>query len=198
MKARGRTLLGLGRNRITIVRRHESRANLPGAPPRQASQQSADSEWMKTNTKMGDRDPGANGSEWFSQLKTVAAADRSHRVRIYLWDDAHHETLMRPWTGFSTKEFFEARQAGYRALLAHVAQRMNDEVRHAFARSILLMLSNDRDWIDTLEENLDKWYDELASVHSRLRRLQVAAPRHHRRRRRAPCLQAHQRRDGLR
>src|SRR5262249_36502269 len=69
---------------------------------------------------VNDRDPGANGAEWFHQLKTLAAGDRTHRVRIYLWDDAHYETIMRPWAGFSTKEFFEARQAGYRALLAHV------------------------------------------------------------------------------
>lgn len=113
---------------------------------------------------VNDRAPGASGAEWFNQLKALAAGDRSHRVRIYLWDDAHYETIMRPWAGFSTREFFEARQAGYKALLAHVAQRMNYEVRHDFARSILIMLSNDRDWVDTLKENLDKWYEELASV----------------------------------
>jgi hypothetical protein len=100
---------------------------------------------------------------WLVELKSFAAKDDS-RVRVILCDNAHKDSMMRPWTELSAREFYEARQAGPDAILAHVADRLNDACRHELQRSIFVMLSHEKDWIESLRGSLDRWFKELATV----------------------------------
>ena len=102
-------------------------------------------------------------ADWLSELKTVAKGDKSSRVRIFLCDDAHKDSKMRPWTDLPAKDFYEAKQAGPDALLAHVAERINEGCRGEFQRSIFVMLSNDKKWVESMRSKLDVWYKELAT-----------------------------------
>jgi hypothetical protein len=102
-------------------------------------------------------------AEWLKELKAVAKADKSSRVRVFLCDDAHKDSKVRPWTDLAAKEFYEAKQAGPDALLAHVAERINEGCRGEFQRSLFVMLSNDKRWVDSLRSKLDVWYKELAT-----------------------------------
>ncbi|MEO5730003.1 MAG: hypothetical protein ABI134_21105, partial [Byssovorax sp.] len=83
--------------------------------------------------------------------------------RVFLCDDAHKDSKVRPWTDLLAKEFYEAKQAGPDALLAHVAERINEGCRGEFQRSIFVMLSNDKRWVESLRGKLDVWYKELAT-----------------------------------
>jgi GTPase SAR1 family protein len=100
---------------------------------------------------------------WLVELKNFALKDQS-RVRFILCDNAHKDSMMRPWTELTAKEFYEARQAGPDAVLAHVADRLNDACRHEFQRSIFVMLSHEKDWIESLRTHLERWFKELATV----------------------------------
>jgi hypothetical protein len=102
-------------------------------------------------------------AEWLTDLKAVASADKASRVRIFLCDDAHKDSKMRPWTDLPAKDFYEAKQAGPDALLAHVAERINEGCRGEFQRSIFVMLSNDKKWVESMRSKLDVWYKELAT-----------------------------------
>lgn len=86
------------------------------------------------------------------------------RARLLLLDDAQKDGMVRPWTELLPGEFYEAKQRGPDALLAHVAERINHACRHELQRSIFVMLSNDKKWLQALKESLDQWFQGLASL----------------------------------
>ncbi|WP_437952462.1 hypothetical protein WME98_18240 [Sorangium sp. So ce296] len=100
---------------------------------------------------------------WLEELRGFATSDRS-RVRLIVCDDMHKDSMMRPWTEMSPRDFYEARQAGPDAILAYLAERLNDACRHEFQRSIFVMLSNDQAWIEKLHGHLERWYQGLSTV----------------------------------
>jgi hypothetical protein len=102
------------------------------------------------------------GDAWLESLKSFAVGNKS-RVRLWLCDDAHKDSMVRPWTGLSVKDFYEARQHGPDALLGLLAERLNDACRHEFQRSIFVMLSNDKAWVEGLRNHLGRWYKELVT-----------------------------------
>ena len=100
---------------------------------------------------------------WLEELRSFVKLDKA-RVRVIVCDDMHKDSMMRPWTEMSPKEFYEARQAGPDAILAYLAERLNDACRHDFQRALFVMLSNDRAWIDSLHAHLERWYEGLSTV----------------------------------
>ncbi|AKT41778.1 hypothetical protein [Chondromyces crocatus] len=100
---------------------------------------------------------------WLEELRGFVKSDDS-RVRVIVCDDMHKDSMLRPWTEMSPKEFYEARQAGPDAVLAHLAERLNDACRHDFQRTLFVMLSNDRAWLDKLHGHLERWYEGLSIV----------------------------------
>lgn len=107
-------------------------------------------------------DPATPG--WFESVETAARADDTHRVRIYLLDDAHQDDVMRGWLNVSPTEFSAMQRNGDAALRRSVAQRINSGCRGAFKRSIFVMFSNDRAWIDQIHGELENWFRGLAVV----------------------------------
>jgi len=104
-----------------------------------------------------------SGEDWLGKLKAFATNDRS-RVRVFLCDDAQLDGWNRPWTDLSAKDFYELRKSNPDAILANVAERINLACRREFKRSIFVLMSNDRGWIDLLHAHLEKWYRELVTV----------------------------------
>jgi hypothetical protein len=99
-------------------------------------------------------------TNWLGELRSFAVKDDS-RVRVFLCDDAHNDSMVRPWTDLPAKDFYEAKQAGPDALVGNLAERLNDACRHDFKRSIFVMLSNDKKWIEGLRDKLRLSFKEL-------------------------------------
>lgn len=103
-------------------------------------------------------------SSWLTELRAAAKKDTKHRVRIYLLDNAARDSMLRPWTELNTIDFAAAKQAGPDAVLGTVAQRIDAACRSDFQRSILVLLSNDRPWLEAFQRQLDQWYKGLATL----------------------------------
>lgn len=103
-------------------------------------------------------------SGWLTSLRAFAKAD-THRVRIVVVDDAHKDVFLREWAGLSQVEYlgFKARKEENVAL-SSVAERLVEDCRGDFQRSIFLLLSNDETKMKALKEHVDQSHVGLAKV----------------------------------
>jgi len=107
-------------------------------------------------------EPSTEG--WFARLDTAATADKNNRVRVYLLDDAHQVDAMRGWLQVSHVDFATMQRQGEAELRRTVAQKINASCRSAFKRSIFVMFSNDREWVDQTHAELERWFRGLAAI----------------------------------
>lgn len=99
---------------------------------------------------------------WLGREATFASADR-HAIRIFLFDDAHKDAFIREWAGLTQGEYLTMKAAGQRAVvLESVAQRIVEDCRGQFSRSVFVLLSNDAEFLDHLRSELDKSHAGLA------------------------------------
>jgi len=105
-----------------------------------------------------------SSSEWLKVQRTFAK-DNASRVRIFVIDDAHKDVFMREWAGLSQAEYlgFKERKAESVAL-GSVAERLVEDCRGDFLRSIFLLLSNDAGRMEALKGHLDQSHVGLATV----------------------------------
>lgn len=103
-------------------------------------------------------------SGWLQGLRDFAKHD-THRVRIFVIDDAHKDVFLREWAGLSQAEYlgFKARKEEG-AALGSVAERLVEDCRGDFLRSIFLLLSNDAARMQSLKEHVDQSHAGLAKV----------------------------------
>lgn len=103
-------------------------------------------------------------SGWLQALREFAKKD-THRVRIFVIDDAHKDVFLREWAGLSQAEYlgFKARKEEH-AALGSVAERLVEDCRGDFLRSIFLLLSNDAPRMHELKEHVGKSHVGLAMV----------------------------------
>jgi hypothetical protein len=103
-------------------------------------------------------------SEWLATQRTFVKDD-THRVRIFVLDDAHKDVFMREWAGLSQADYlgFKERKADHIAL-ASVAERLVEDCRGDFVRSIFLLLSNDSARMAALKNHMDESHVGLATV----------------------------------
>lgn len=103
-------------------------------------------------------------SGWLNMQREFAKND-THRVRIFVIDDAHKDVFMREWAGLSQAEYlgFKERKAESVAL-ASVAEKLVEDCRGDFQRAIFLMLSNDAARMQALKGHVDQSHQGLASV----------------------------------
>jgi hypothetical protein len=104
------------------------------------------------------------GSDWLKAQRSFAKED-THRVRILVIDDAHKDVFMREWAGLSQAEYlgFKERKAENVAL-ASVAEKLVEDCRGDFLRSIFLLLSNDAARMEALKKHIDQSHVGLANV----------------------------------
>jgi hypothetical protein len=109
---------------------------------------------------------------WLSELRVFAKHD-THRVRIFVIDDAQKDVFLREWAGLSQAEYltFKARHQDSVAL-GSVAERLVEDCRGDFQRSIFLLLSNDAKRMQALKEQVDQSHMGLA----RMLELPIPAP----------------------
>ncbi len=101
-----------------------------------------------------------------AELKMIreTAPDENVRVRVFLLDDAHKDPMVRPWTDIDVTDFYESRQRGPDALIARVAQDIDTACRNNMRRSVIVMFSNDRKWLEDLKGHLDRCFGDLATL----------------------------------
>jgi len=103
-------------------------------------------------------------SGWLQALRDFAKQD-TRRVRIFVIDDAHKDVFLREWAGLSQADYlgFKARKEES-AALASVAERLVEDCRGDFQRTIFLLLSNDTARMQALKEHVDLSHAGLARV----------------------------------
>jgi hypothetical protein len=106
----------------------------------------------------------APASDWLKTLRDFARSDE-HRVRVFVIDDAHKDVFMREWAGLSQADYlgFKERNADQVAL-SSIAERIVEDCRGDFLRSIFLLLSNDAARMAMLKERIDESHMGLATT----------------------------------
>lgn len=112
-----------------------------------------------TVTRIEPATPG-----WFARIEAAATHDTKARVRIFLLDDAHQVDAMYGWLGMSHQEFAAMQRTDEAYARRAVAQKINTGCRGAFKRSIFVMFSNDREWVDQIHAELERWFKGLSVV----------------------------------
>ena len=104
-------------------------------------------------------------SGWLAQQRGWAQGDLQNRVRILVIDDAHKDVFMREWAGLAQSEYlgFKERKADTVALTS-VAERLVEDCRGDFQRSIFVLLSNDAERMHALKRSIDQSHAGLAKV----------------------------------
>lgn len=103
-------------------------------------------------------------SGWLEELRSFAKAN-NQRVRIFVIDDAHKDVFMREWAELSQAEYlgFKERKAESVALET-VAEKLVEDCRGDFVRSIFLLLSNDAARMKALKGHMDRSHVGLGTV----------------------------------
>ena len=101
---------------------------------------------------------------WLERERTFARSDR-HPVRIFVLDDAHKDVFIREWAELSQGEYLKLKADDRDAVaLSAVAQRIVQDCRGDFQRSIFLLLSNNAKLMGRLKEHLDESHRGLATL----------------------------------
>lgn len=101
-------------------------------------------------------------SNWLADERAFAANDKQ-ALRIFLFDDAHKDIFLRDWADLTQGEYARLKADGHRNIaLESVAERIVEDCRGDFRRSIFVLLSNDPAFLDDLKAQLDRSHEGLA------------------------------------
>lgn len=105
-----------------------------------------------------------SASRWLDTQREFAKND-THRVRVFVIDDAHKDVFIREWAGLSQAEYlgFKERKAEAVAL-GSVAERLVEDCRGDFQRTIFLLLSANAALMEELKRHIDQSHVGLATV----------------------------------
>lgn len=110
---------------------------------------------------------------WLEAERTFAKNDKKNRVRIFVIDDVHKDVFLREWAGLTQTEYLGMKTRKEEAgALGSVAERLVEDCRGDFKRSIFLLLSNDAAKMESLKQHIDQSHKGLATV----RELPMPAP----------------------
>ena len=101
---------------------------------------------------------------WLSSQRNFAKVDKQSRVRIFVIDDATRAVFLHEWAGLSYAEYLDLKARGHDAVaLTSVAERLVEDCRGDFKRSIFLLLSNNAERMKQLKLYIDQSHRGLAS-----------------------------------
>jgi hypothetical protein len=101
-------------------------------------------------------------SGWLDDERNFAMND-THRVRVFVFDDAQKDAFVREWADLAQGEYARFKAEGHRdTALESVAERIVEDCRGDFRRAIFVLLSNDRGYLDTVKTQIDKSHEGLA------------------------------------
>lgn len=103
-------------------------------------------------------------SEWLRTASQFAASDKQP-MRVFIIDDVHKDVFLRELADLSQGEYLRLKADGKSDIaLESVAQRIVESVRGIFARSLFVLLSNDRKVLDRLHAELERSHAGLSRV----------------------------------
>lgn len=111
-----------------------------------------------SNVKLLGSSPG-----WLAAATATARDDR-HKMRVFIVDDFHKDAFLSEWAGLARADYLQIKTNAREALLESVAQRIVEDCRGDFARSLMVLLSADRALIDELKNHLDRSHRGLAEI----------------------------------
>lgn len=98
---------------------------------------------------------------WLVDAGGVARAVKQ-RMRVFVIDDFHKDIFLSEWAGLTRSEYLQLKTTARSALLESVAQRIVEDCRGDFARSLFVLLSADATLIAELQQHLDRSHRGLA------------------------------------
>jgi hypothetical protein len=105
-------------------------------------------------------------SGWLEKQRIFAKENAQQtRVRIFVIDDAHKDVFMREWASLSQAEYLGFKERKNESVvLSSVAEKLVEDCRGDFLKSIFLLLSNDAARMTELKEHIDKSHAGLATI----------------------------------
>lgn len=114
-------------------------------------------------TKTTDVTVLASKPGWLAEA-SVAARGGKQKMRVFVIDDFHKDAFLSEWAGLTRPEYLQLKTTARPALLESVAQRIVEECRGDFARSLFVLLSADESIINELKVHLDRSHRGLAQT----------------------------------
>jgi hypothetical protein len=106
----------------------------------------------------------APSSGWLAEQRAFARQDK-HTMRVFVVDDVHRDGFLREWAELSQGEYMRLKADGhYATVLESVAQRLVEDCRGDFQRSLFVLLSNNTALLETLHQELERWHVGLSRV----------------------------------
>ncbi len=100
---------------------------------------------------------------WLAEASTAARAG-TQKMRVFLIDDFHKDPFLSEWAGLTRPEYIQLKTTARSALLESIAQRIVEDCRGDFARSLFVLLSADETIIKELKHHLDRSHRGLAQT----------------------------------
>jgi hypothetical protein len=99
---------------------------------------------------------------WLNSERSFAAKD-DHPMRVFVVDDFQKDAYVRELAGLSQIDYLRLKADGKEAVvLQSVAQRVVEDCRGAFARSLFVLLSNDQKLLDALHREIERSHAGLS------------------------------------
>lgn len=110
-------------------------------------------------------------SGWLDDARNFAQANTSP-MRVFVIDDVNKDVFIREWAGLQPGEYTRLKADGHLdTVVESVAQRLVEDCRGDFQRSLFVLLSNDQHLLERLHEQLERSHAGLA------RRLALPLPK---------------------
>lgn len=100
---------------------------------------------------------------WLAEA-SAAARGGQQKMRVFVIDDFHKDAFLSEWAGLTRAEYLHLKATARSALLESVAQRIVEDCRGDFARSLFVLLSADESIINELKVHLERSHRGLAQV----------------------------------
>lgn len=99
---------------------------------------------------------------WLDKERDFSCGDK-HEIRILLFDDAHKDPFVREWAGLTQPDYARLKAENRRdGAIGSVAERLVEDCRGDFARSVFVLLSNDAKFLDELDIQIARSHNGLA------------------------------------
>lgn len=103
-------------------------------------------------------------SDWLKKETAFASSD-VHAMRVFIIDDAHKDVFIRELSELTQGEYLRLKAEGKSDVaLESVAQRIVENIRGRFARSLFVLLSNNRSFLEQIHGHLEQSHAGLARV----------------------------------
>lgn len=106
----------------------------------------------------------AGETDWLKKESAFASSD-AHSMRVFIFDDVHKDVFLRELAELTQGDYLRLKADGKADVaFESVAQRIVENIRASFARSLFVFLSNNRPFLEQLHGYLEQSHAGLARV----------------------------------